>query len=56
MSLPTSTPDCVYLTKTNIQHPGSAAQATASEVAARLELASRLGITSVSGGTIKQGR
>ncbi|MGZ6852655.1 MAG: hypothetical protein ACXVGB_00605 [Mycobacteriaceae bacterium] len=55
MSLPTTTPDCVYLTKPNIQHPGSAAQATAAEVAARVELNQRLGLT-VTGGSIKQGR
>ena len=55
MSLPTTSPDCVYLVKDNIAHPGSAAQATAAAVAARAELAQRLGLT-VSGGTIKQGR
>lgn len=56
MALPTSSPDSVYLSKGNIQHPGSAAQATAAEAAARLEIASRLGVTTVTGGTIKQGR
>lgn len=56
MSLPTTTPDSVYLIKQNIQHPGSATRATASETAARLEIAARLGITSISGGTVKQGR
>lgn len=56
MALITATPDCVYLSKANIQHPGTAAQATAAEAAARLELAQRLNITTVTGGTIKQGR
>lgn len=56
MSIPTFTPDCVYLSKDNISHPGTAAQATASATAARLEIATRLNVTSITGGTIKQGR
>lgn len=51
--LPTS-PEVVYLSRDNIVHPGSAAQATAAEAAARLDLASRLTVASVSGGSIKR--
>jgi hypothetical protein len=54
--LATFSPDAAYLTKANISHPSTAAVATAAEAAARIELAARLGLTSVSGGTIKQGR
>jgi hypothetical protein len=56
MSIVTTTPEACYLTKQNIQHPGTSTQATAAEATARLEIAARLGITTVSGGTIKQGR
>lgn len=55
MALPTSSPDCVYLVKGNVQHPGTAAQATAAAAAARVELNQRLGLT-VTGGSISQGR
>jgi len=56
MALQTHTSDSVYLTKDNIQHPGTAAQATASAAQARLDITARLNLTSVSGGTVKQGR
>lgn len=54
MSLDTYTAEAAYLTKTNIVHPGSAAQVTAAEAAARTEIAARKGLT-VSGGSIKRG-
>jgi hypothetical protein len=55
MSLIPATSDCIYLTKGNIQHPGSSAQATAAATAARTELSQRTGLT-VTGGTVPQGR
>lgn len=53
MSVDTFTPATAYLTKPNIVHPGSAAQVTAIEDAARVELSTRRGV-SVTGGTIKR--
>lgn len=55
MTLITSTPDTVYLTKGNIVRPGTQAEATAAEVAARAEIATKVGVSSVTGGTIKRG-
>lgn len=55
-TLATFSPEVTYLTKTNISHPGTAAVATAAEAAARTELAARLSLTTVTGGTIRQGR
>jgi hypothetical protein len=54
--LATFSPEATYLTKPNISNPGTSAVATAADTSARTELAVRLGITSVSGGSSKQGR
>lgn len=57
MSVQTSTPAANLLTRSNIVHPQSSREAKvlADEAAARLEIADRLGVTSVSGGTIERG-
>jgi hypothetical protein len=54
MSVETVSPAATYLTKTNIVYPGSAAQATADEAAARAEIAARKNVASVTGGAIKR--
>lgn len=55
-TLATFSPEAAYLTKSNISNPGTAAVATAADAAARLELAARLSLTTVTGGASKQGR
>jgi hypothetical protein len=55
MAIETHSAESTYITKQNIQHPGTAAQATAAEVLARAELSALKGCT-VTAGTIKQGR
>lgn len=50
-----SSPEAAYLTSPNILAPGSTAQLTAAVAAARLDIAARIGVTSVSGGSIPAG-
>lgn len=53
MDVEICSPEAAYLTKVNIVHPGTAAQVTALETAARTELGTRKN-ASVSGGSIKR--
>jgi hypothetical protein len=55
MSHDTHSAEAAYLTKANIVSPLSAAAATAAEVAGRADIAARLGVSSVTGGTVKRG-
>lgn len=51
-----SCPEAALLTKPNIIHPSTvAAVVAADEARARLEIAQRLSVTSVTGGSIKTG-
>ncbi len=58
MPVTTALPETTYFTKkdssgnSNIGFPGTQAQATAAEVAARLEIASREAATALTGGSI----
>jgi hypothetical protein len=54
MDVERCSPEAAYLTKPNIVAPVTAAQATAMEAAARLEIAQRKGSVTVTGGTIKR--
>lgn len=54
MPIETVSPEATYLTKSNILHPGTAAQATAAEVKGRADISVVLGVTSISGGTVKR--
>lgn len=55
MPIETCSPDAAYLTKTNIVHPGTAAQVTAAETKARADIAEKNNGVTVTGGAIKRG-
>ncbi len=54
MSIETVSPEATYLTKSNIHHPGTATQATAAEVKGRADISAVIGVTSITGGTVKR--
>jgi hypothetical protein len=54
MDVETCSPAAAALTKPNYVHPGSAAQVTALEAAARAQIAERRNGVAVTGGTIKR--
>lgn len=54
MDVETCSPAAAALTKPNYVHPGTAAQVTALETAARAEIAARKNGVAVTGGNIKR--